>query len=142
MQPLQILLIEDNPTDILLAKEALESIDSPHTLHVVKDGIEAGKFLNQQNHYSGAPRPDFIFLDLNLPRKNGRELLAEIKSMEKLKSIPVIVLSTSDSPDDIEYAYQLHANCYVVKPTSFECCIEAFNMLIKFWSKFVKLPEQ
>ncbi|WP_269539135.1 response regulator [Cerasicoccus fimbriatus] len=140
MRTATILLVEDNPTDILLAEEAFKMVDIPHTLHVVKDGVEAIKFLAKLNGYAHAPRPDFIFLDLNLPRKSGHEVLRDIKAKEELKSIPVIILSTSDAPDDVEHAYRNHANCYMVKPTNYDHCIQALNNLLKFWSNLIKLP--
>lgn len=140
MKKATILLVEDNPTDILLAQEAFKMVDVPHTLHVVKDGVEAIQFLERHNGYTDAPRPDFIFLDLNLPRKSGHEVLRDIKAEEELKKIPVIVLSTSDAPDDVEHAYQNHANCYMVKPTNYDNCIDSLNHLLKFWSNLIKLP--
>lgn len=141
MRTATILLVEDNPTDILLAEEAFKMVDLPHTLHVVKDGVEAIKFLAKLNGFANAPRPDFIFLDLNLPRKSGHEVLREIKAKEELRSIPVIILSTSDALEDVEHAYQNHANCYMVKPTNYDCCIESLNNLLKCWSNLIKLPQ-
>ncbi|WP_309383853.1 response regulator [Cerasicoccus frondis] len=138
---MNILLVEDNPTDILLAREALKKIEIDHSLHVVEDGEAALKYLSQEDGFNGCPRPDCILLDLNLPRKNGREVLAEIKSVELLKTIPVIVFSTSDAPDDIESAYKLHANCYLVKPSNFDRCVAAFNTLLNFWWNLVELPD-
>lgn len=118
MQPrsVVILMAEDNPADVMLTKEALANIGLPHTLHVVENGIEAMEFLRQQGKYTEAPCPEIILLDVNMPRKNGLEVLAEIKIDMKLKNIPVIILTTSGSREDIAKAYASHADCYIIKP--------------------------
>ena len=120
LRPVEILLVEDSPTDALLAKEALEYSKVANNLHTVTDGVEALAFLRREGQHTGVPRPDLILLDLNLPKKDGREVLAEIKNDERLKRIPVVVLTTSKSEADVLTAYGLHANCYIVKPVDFE----------------------
>lgn len=129
MQPrtVVILLAEDNPTDVMLTREALDDTELLHTLHVVKNGIEVMAFLCQQGKHANAPRPDIILLDLNMPRKNGLEVLAEIKTDMKLKNIPVIVLTTSNSLADIVKVHANHADCYMVKPVD----IDDFTLLIQ-----------
>jgi CheY-like chemotaxis protein len=117
---IEILLIEDSPTDVLIAEEALQYTERLHRLHVVGNGVEAMSFLRQQAPYSAAPRPDLILLDLNLPKKDGREVLAEIKADQDLKYIPVVVLATLKDKQDVLKAYSNHANCYVVKPVDFD----------------------
>ncbi len=116
----EILLIEDSQGDIRLIREALREISGEHVLHVVNDGVEALAFLNRTGPYVSAPRPDLILLDLNLPRKNGREVLNEIKADAQLRDIPVIVLTISTAEEDIQTAYRLHANCYVIKPVNLD----------------------
>jgi len=112
----EILLVEDNPGDVMLTQEAFDECLLPHRLSVVGDGEEALQFLRQAGKYTDAPHPDLVLLDLNLPRKDGRELLAEVKNDPELRHIPVIVLSTSESDQDVARAYRLHANCYLTKP--------------------------
>ncbi len=142
MRPFNILLVEDNAGDIRLVKEGLKERKLYHNLHVVEDGEKAMEFLRQEDEFSGAPRPDLVLLDLNLPRKDGREVLSEIKNDMKLKNIPIIVLTTSDAEQDIMKTYEHHANCYVTKPVDFE----QFNMVIaaieKFWFTVAKLPQR
>jgi two-component system, chemotaxis family, response regulator Rcp1 len=139
LQPVEILLVEDSPTDVLLAKEALEYSKIANNLHTVPDGVEAMAFLRREGKYRDSPRPGLILLDLNLPRKDGREVLAEIKSEEKLKRIPVVVLTTSKSEVDVLKAYGLHANCYIVKPVDFEKFSEVVRSIENFWFSVVTL---
>jgi chemotaxis family two-component system response regulator Rcp1 len=139
-RPVEILLVEDSPTDVLLAKEALEGSKIVNQLHTVPDGVEAMAFLRAEGKYAVAPRPSLILLDLNLPKKDGREVLAEIKTDEKLKRIPVAVLTTSKSEVDILKAYGLHANCYIVKPVNFEKFAEVVRYIENFWFAVVTLP--
>jgi chemotaxis family two-component system response regulator Rcp1 len=139
LQPVEILLVEDSPTDVLLAKEALEYSKIANNLHTVPDGVEALAFLRREGKYQDAPRPGLILLDLNLPKKDGREVLAEIKSDEKLKRIPVVVLTTSKSEADVLKAYGLHANCYIVKPVDFEKFAEVVRSIENFWFSVVTL---
>ncbi len=134
-----ILLVEDSPSDVLLAKEALEDSKIANNLHEVTDGVEAMKFLRKEGPYTRAPRPDLILLDLNLPKKDGREVLAEIKSDENLKRIPVVVLTTSKSEADVMRAYGLHANCYIVKPVNFEQFVQVVRSIEHFWFAVVTL---
>jgi CheY-like chemotaxis protein len=135
----RILLIEDNPGDVRLMREALATNGHP-TLSVVEDGEEALSFLNRRGTFSNAPRPDLIFLDLNLPRKDGRQVLAEIKENSDLRLIPVIVLTTSESDTDVNAAYQLHANCYVKKPTDLDEYLSVVKACESFWLHIVRLP--
>jgi two-component system response regulator len=138
--PIEILLIEDSPTDILMTQEALEQAKLLNHLHVVEDGVAALTFLRQQDQYAHIPRPDLILLDLNLPKKNGQEVLAEIKNDENLKLIPVVVLTTSQAEEDILKAYGLHANCYISKPVDFNSFIEVVQGIEHFWFGIVTLP--
>jgi CheY-like chemotaxis protein len=140
LQPVEILLVEDSPTDVLLAKEALEYSKLANILHNVPDGVEAMAFLRKLGKYQDTPRPGLILLDLNLPRKDGREVLAEIKGDEKLKRIPVVVLTTSKSEADVLKAYGLHANCYIVKPVDFEKFTDIVKTIENFWFAVVTLP--
>lgn len=137
---MQILLVEDNPGDIRLTQEALKEGDIQNVLHVVKDGVEAMEFLRKKEKYSEMPTPDIILLDLNLPRKDGREVLADIKTDENLKMIPVIVLTTSDTDQDIIKSYKLHANCFITKPVDLELFIFIIQQIQTFWFKVIKLP--
>lgn len=139
-RPIEILLVEDSPADVLITREAFEDAKLLNTLHVVEDGVQALKFLRRQAPYAEVPRPDLILLDLNLPRKNGREVLAEIKVDPQLKSIPVIVLTTSSADEDILNAYDLHANCYVIKPVGFDNFFKAVQSIQDFWFSVVALP--
>lgn len=140
IKPVEILLVEDSPTDALLAKEALELSKVCNRLHVVVDGVEALEFVRRQGKYSSSPRPDLILLDLNLPKKDGREVLMEIKSDEQLRIIPVVVLTTSTHETDVLKAYGLHANCYIVKPIDFEKFREVVRSIENFWFAVVTLP--
>ncbi len=140
MKQVDILLVEDSPADVLMTREAFTEAKLLNTLHVVEDGVEALAFLNRTGKYTAAPRPDLILLDLNLPRKNGREVLAEIKANPNLKTIPVVVLTTSDSELDVLQAYGQHANCYIVKPVGFANFAEAMRSIRQFWFSVVTLP--
>ena len=137
---IEILLVEDSPADILIAREALSEAKLLNTIHEAVDGVEALDFLHQRGKFASAPRPDLILLDLNLPRKNGREVLEEIKLDPDLKTIPVVVLTTSSAEDDILRSYNLHANCYVVKPVDFHEFIKAVQSIRQFWFSVVTLP--
>lgn len=138
---LHILLVEDNPGDVRLMREALKfGSNSGHRLAVVDDGEQAIRYLRQISPYDEAVRPDLIFLDLNLPRKDGREVLAEIKSDAALRRIPVIVLTTSEADRDIHRAYDLHANCYVRKPTDLDTYLDVIRACQEFWLRIVQLP--
>jgi two-component system response regulator len=137
---IEILLVEDSPADVLIAREALTEAKLLNTIHVARDGVEAMNFLRKQGEFASAPRPDLILLDLNLPRKNGREVLAEIKVDDNLKSIPVVVLTTSSAEEDIVRSYNLHANCYVVKPVEFDSFVNAVKSIEQFWFSIVMLP--
>ena len=140
LRPVDILLVEDSPTDVFLAREALEQAKVLNTLHVVSDGVEAMDYLHRRGPYAGAVRPDLVLLDLNLPRKDGREVLAEIKADAGLKRIPVVVLTTSKAEEDILRAYGLHANCYVAKPVDFDRFAEVVKAIESFWFTIVSLP--
>ena len=137
---IDILLVEDSPTDVLLTKCALEEAKVMNRLHIVKDGVEALDFLHRREPYADAPRPDLILLDLNMPRKNGREVLAEIKADFDLKVIPVVVLTTSSAGEDVLRSYKLHANCYITKPVGYEAFAAAIASLENFWFAVVTLP--
>lgn len=139
-EPVDILLVEDNLGDVRLTQEALREARTPLRLHVVRDGVEALAFLRREEGYRDAPRPGLVLLDLNLPRKDGREVLTELKSDESLASIPVVVLTSSQAESDIERSYRLHANCYVAKPADFEQYLSAMRMIEEFWLKLAKLP--
>lgn len=142
MQPrtVVILMAEDNPTDVMLTREALANTGLLHTLHVVENGIETLAFLRQQGKYAGVPRPDMILLDLNMPRKGGLEVLAEIKTDVKLGNIPVIILTTSSSDEDTIKAYNNHANCYIRKTADFDDFTQAIQSTLDFWFWVVTLP--
>ncbi len=137
---LKILLVEDSPSDIDLTKEALDEGKIIHELFVVEDGLAAMQFLRKEGPYGDMPRPDVILLDLNLPKKDGREVLVEIKSDESLKRIPVIVLTTSAAEEDICSTYEHYANCYITKPVDVEDFIRVLRSFSDFWLAFVKLP--
>jgi two-component system response regulator len=139
-KPITILMAEDNATDIMLTKEALAHAKVINTLHVVEDGIEALDFLHRRGKYTKMPKPDLILLDLNMPRKNGQEVLAEIKADDELKHIPVVVLTTSKAEEDVLKAYGLFANCYVIKPVDFDVFAEVVRSIQQFWFSVVTLP--
>jgi chemotaxis family two-component system response regulator Rcp1 len=138
VRTIQVLLVEDNEADVRLTKEALREAKMHTSLHVARDGVQALAFLRQEGDH--APRPDLILLDLNLPRKDGREVLAEIKADDRLKRIPVIVLTTSQAEADIVRAYDLHANGYVTKPVDFDAFTKVVRAIDDFWFTIVKLP--
>src|SRR6185295_12836819 len=140
LKPIEILLVEDSPTDILMTQEAFDQAGLLNHLHVVEDGAAAMAFLYQQGQYATAPRPDLILLDLNLPKKNGQEVLAELKADESLKRIPVIILTTSEADEDVLKSYNLHANCYIAKPVGFTNFLEAVSAIEHFWFSIVVLP--
>ena len=141
MRPVEILLVEDNPGDVRLTREALREAKVINNLTVLKDGVEALAFLRQQGSYDNAATPHLILLDLNLPRKDGREVLAEIKADEKLKRIPVVVLTTSQDEQDVFKSYNLHANCYVTKPVDLEQFMTVVKSIEDFWLGIVMLPK-
>lgn len=140
MKPIEMLLVEDNPGDARLAREALKDAKVHNNLHWVQDGVEAIAFLRREDNYSEAPRPDVILLDLNLPKKDGREVLADIKADEDLRSIPVVILTVSGAEEDIVKSYNLHANCYIQKPLNLDQFIEVVKSIHDFWLTIVKLP--
>ncbi|NWF54319.1 MAG: response regulator [Syntrophaceae bacterium] len=141
-RPIQILLAEDNPDDIELTVEALKDSRVRNRLIVVKDGEEAISYLQAKGKYQNAIRPDLILLDLNMPKKNGRDVLREIKNDPKLKRIPVVILTTSQAEDDIAHTYDLHANCYITKPLDFNQFLRVVKSIEDFWLTVVKLPPQ
>lgn len=135
-----LLLVEDNPGDVRLTQEALKESNAKVNLHVVVDGEEALDFLFQRNSFEEASKPDIILLDLNLPKKNGLEVLEEIKKHEVLRTIPVIILTTSDAEHDILKGYSMHANCFIIKPVDFDEFIRVIGLIEQFWFNVVKLP--
>ena len=137
---IEILLVEDNPGDVRLTQEALKDAKVRNSLHVAGDGVEALAFLRKQGRYEDAPRPDLVLLDLNLPRKDGREVLMDIKDDEDLRRIPVVILTTSNDDRDILKAYEGHANCYIQKPVDLDRFIEVVRSIEGFWLSIVKLP--
>ncbi len=139
-RPIEILLVEDNPGDVRLTVESLKESKVRNNLHIARDGVEAMAFLRRQGGRVGAVRPDLILLDLNLPRMDGREVLAEIKSDPKLKTIPVVVLTTSRSEQDVLRSYELQANCYITKPVDLEQFITVVKSIEDFWFTIVTLP--
>jgi chemotaxis family two-component system response regulator Rcp1 len=140
VKPIDILLVEDNPGDVDLAREALENSKMHNRLHVVDDGEKAMAFLRQQDPYAEVPRPDLILLDLNLPRKDGREVLAEVKADDDLKRIPVVILTTSRAEEDVLKTYNLHANCYITKPMNLDQFLHVVKSIQDFWLSIVVLP--
>lgn len=136
VEPIEILLVEDNPGDVHLTIEALKDGKVNNNLHVARDGVEAMEYLH------GSSRPDVIFLDLNLPRMDGREVLEAVKGDDDLKSIPIVVLTTSESEEDVLRSYQLHANCYITKPVDFTQFIKVVQSIDAFWFSVVKLPRE
>lgn len=135
-----ILLVEDNPGDVRLTREAMKEAKLRNQLHVVSDGVEALAFLRRQGAYANAVRPHLVLLDLNLPRKDGREVLAEIKQDTSLRRIPVVILTSSEAEVDILKAYDLHANCYISKPVDIEQFLKVVKSIEDFWVTIVKLP--
>jgi chemotaxis family two-component system response regulator Rcp1 len=140
MKAIEILLVEDSPSDALLTKRALAEARLINRLHHVQDGVQALAFLRREPPFTGVPRPDLILLDLNLPKKDGREVLKEIKTDDELKIIPVVILTTSRAEQDVLRSYRLHANCYITKPVDFDSFTEAISTLEKFWFAVVTLP--
>ena len=139
---IEVLLVEDSPGDVRLTREAFKDAKVHINLHVASDGAKAMAFLKREGEYATAPRPDLILLDLNLPKKDGREVLAEIKEDPTLKTIPVVVLTTSSSDADIQRSYQLHANCYITKPVGLEGFLTVVRSIDNFWLSVVKLPRE
>ena len=139
-QPLNILLVEDNPGDVRLTKEALREGKVYNNLHWAKDGVEALEFLRREGKHADAPRPDIILLDLNLPKKDGREVLSSIKNDDRFKQIPVVILTTSEAEEDVLRSYELHANCYITKPVDLEKFIVVVQSIDRFWLTVVTLP--
>ncbi|MDO8770343.1 MAG: response regulator [Burkholderiaceae bacterium] len=140
VRPIEILMVEDNPGDVRLTREALKDAKVSNTLRVVEDGAAALDFLYQRGDYADASRPDLILLDLNLPKKNGREVLEEIKQDARLKTIPVVILTTSQAEEDVVRAYSLHANCYITKPVDFAQFTKIVRTIEDFWLSIVTLP--
>ena len=141
-RPIEVLLVEDSPADVALTMEALQEGKFLNHLTVVHDGVEAMELLRRQGPFADAPRPDLILLDLNLPRKDGREVLAEIKADDHLRPIPVVVLTTSQTEEDILKAYDLNANCYVTKPMGLDQFLKVVRSIEEFWLSIVKLPRE
>ena len=139
-RPVEILLVEDNPGDVRLTEEALKEGKVLNNIHLANDGVEAVSFLQKEGKYTDAVRPDLILLDLNLPKKDGREVLMEIKKDEALRRIPVVVLTTSRAEEDIIRTYDYHANCYITKPVDFDQFIKVIKSIEDFWLSVVKLP--
>jgi CheY-like chemotaxis protein len=140
VQVIDVLLVEDDPGDVLLIEEAFADNKVHNRLHVVSDGVEALAYLRRQGQYADAAQPDLVLLDLNLPRKDGREVLAEVKADEQLRHIPIVVLTTSKAEEDVLRSYKLHANAYVTKPVDFERFIEVVRQIDEFFVTVVKLP--
>ena len=140
LRPVRVLLVEDSPTDLLMTREALERSKLLLEIHAVEDGVKTLEFLRRTGKYSTVPRPDLVLLDLNLPKKDGREVLAEIKADPALKSIPVVVLTTSKAEEDIVRAYQSHANCFITKPVGFANFNEVMRSIERYWFAVATLP--
>ena len=141
-RPVEVLLVEDNPGDVRLTREALKEGKIRNNLHVARDGVEALAFLRREGGHADAPRPDVILLDLNLPRKSGREVLSEVKQDPALRQIPVVILTSSQAEEDICRAYDLHANCYISKPVDLDQFIRVVKSIEDFWFTVVKLPPE
>lgn len=142
MKPIDILLVEDNPGDARLAREALAQTRLPSRLHDVSDGEEAMAFLRREGHYTSAPTPRLVLLDLNLPRRDGREVLEDMKGDPRLQHIPVVVLTSSQADEDILRSYRLHANCFITKPNNLDDLSQVLNGIEAFWFGLVKLPPE
>ena len=138
--PIEILLVEDNAADVRLTREALKDAKVRNRLHVAADGVEAMAFLRREGRHADAPRPDLVLLDLNLPKKDGREVLEESKQDPGLQNIPVVILTTSQAEEDVFRSYQLHANAYVTKPVDLERFLEVVRSIESFWLEIVRLP--
>jgi len=141
-QPIEILLAEDNPGDVKLTEKAFENGNVLNNLHVVEDGVEAMKFLRQEGEYEDEPRPDMVLLDLNMPRKDGKEVLKDVKSDPELRRIPVVVLTSSEAEEDVVKSYDLHANAYLTKPVDFGGFIDVVERIEDFWLTVVKTPPE
>lgn len=139
-RPIRVLLVEDSPDDVALTREALAESRVLNDLSVARDGVEALDFLHRRGAFADAPRPDLILLDLNLPRKDGREVLAELKEHPDLRVIPIVILTTSRAEADVLKAYRLHANCYIPKPVDFDRFLEVVRSIEHFWLQVVTLP--
>ena len=139
-RPIDILLVEDNPGDVRLTREALKDAKVLNEIYVARDGVEAMQFVHNEGSFANAPMPDIILLDLNLPKKDGREVLAEIKKDPKLRHIPIVILTTSKADEDIIRTYDLHANAYITKPVDLNRFVEIMHALEQFWFTIVKLP--
>ncbi|HEY8239878.1 MAG TPA: response regulator [Kiritimatiellia bacterium] len=139
-RPIEILLVEDDPGDVKLTREALRENRLKHNLGVVTDGVEAMRYLRREGDYAGSARPDLVLLDLNLPRMDGRAVLKELKNDPLLRSLPIVVLTTSRSEEDIVRTYDLHVNCYIAKPLGLEEFIKAVNAIATFWFCVAELP--
>jgi two-component system, chemotaxis family, response regulator Rcp1 len=142
VNPIELLLVEDSEPDVRLTIEAFREAKVRNRLWVVEDGVEAMDFLRRQGRHADVPRPDLILLDLNLPRKDGRQVLKEIKSDDSLKRIPVVILTTSKSEEDVLRAYSLHANCYITKPVDFNRFMDVVKSIESFWLTVVRLPDE
>ena len=140
--PIRILMVEDNDGDVFLTTEALKEAKVANQVHVVHDGVEALEYLRRHGKYATAPRPDLILLDLNLPRKDGREVLEEIKADPALHKIPIVILTSSSAETDVCKTYDLHANCYIVKPVDFAALVEVVRSIDNFWMTVVTLPNR
>lgn len=138
--PIEILLAEDNPGDAKLTRKALENGDIRNNLHVASDGVEAMQFLRQEGGYADAPRPDLLLLDLNMPKKDGRQVMEDMEADPSLRRIPVVVLTSSDAEEDIVRSYELNANAYLTKPVDFDGFVDIVNRLEDFWFEVVKMP--
>jgi CheY-like chemotaxis protein len=141
-RPIEVLLVEDSPGDVRLTREALKEGKIRNNLSHVPDGVEAMAFLRHEGQYADVPKPDIVLLDLNMPRKDGREVLAEMKADARLKRIPVVVLTTSEAEQDILKTYDLHANCYITKPVDLDQFISIVRSVENFWLQLVKLPRE
>jgi len=141
-RPVEILLAEDNPGDVKLTEKALQMGNVLNNLHVVTDGVEAMAYLRQEGEYESSPRPDLLLLDLNMPRMDGQEVLAEMKSDDDLRRIPVVVLTSSEAEEDIVESYDLHANAYLTKPVDFDGFVDIVSSIEEFWLGVVKRPPE
>lgn len=141
-RPIEVLLVEDNPGDVRLTREALKDGKVSNHLSVAPDGVEALRFLRREGPYEGAPRPDVVLLDLNLPKKDGRQVLREMKQDPQLRTIPVVILTSSEAERDIAGAYELQANCYITKPVDLDQFITVVRSIEDFWFSIVKLPPE
>ena len=142
VRAVDILLVDDNPGDVRLTLEAFKDAHVHNRIHVARDGVEAMAFLRREAPFVAAPRPDIVLLDLNMPRKDGRQVLSEIKQDPELQQIPVIILTTSEASDDVRGTYALHANCFITKPVEFGQFIDVMATLESFWLSIVKLPDE